>query len=66
MSTPQSWHRDLCCGHGELRVAVGPPDVLGILEVIFRIEIFNFAGDLAIVCARVERLIRSMPLTPFL
>ena len=48
-------HRHFGRGHREVRVAIGPPDVFGILKIILRFELAHFTRDLAIVGAGVER-----------
>jgi len=39
-----------------MRVTIGPPDVLRVLEIILRVEIADLTRDLAIERAGVERL----------
>ena len=49
-------HRHLRRGHGQLRKTVGPAGIFEIIEEIFRIEIANFTGNLAIVVRCIESL----------
>jgi len=38
-------HRHFRRGHGQMRVAIGPADILRIIEIVLRFEIVDFAGD---------------------
>ena len=62
---PAVCHGHLRGRHGELREAVGAPDVLRIFEVMFRFEIPHLAANLAIVTAGIEGIDVPIPLTPF-
>jgi len=42
--------------HGELCKTIGPPDVLRVFEEWLWVEVPHFAGDLAIIPGRIERL----------
>ena len=51
--------RHFCCGHCQMRKAVGTPHVLWIFEERLGIEIADLSPDFTIVSGRIKRVDRS-------